>query len=63
MFCLKAAAVKMYNTMWDGKSCTAIAKTFLGTGKKLASNRCHVCLATPLHSDKPTVWDVGPSKS
>ncbi len=48
MFCLKAEAVKMYNTMWDGKSCTAIANTFLGTGKKLASNTCHVCLATPL---------------
>ena len=57
MFCLKAGAVKVYNTMWDGKSYTAIAKTFLDKGKKLASNTCHVCLATPADMNKPSVWD------
>jgi hypothetical protein len=29
-----------------GKSCTSIDKTFLPLGKKLASNTCHVCLAS-----------------
>jgi hypothetical protein len=57
IFCLKDESVKVYNTMWDGKSCNAIAKTFLDKGKKLASNTCHVCLATPADMNKPTVWD------
>ena len=55
-FCLKASSVKVYSTMWDGKSCTSIAKTFL-EGKKLASNTCHLCLATPNDMNKPQVWD------
>jgi hypothetical protein len=56
-FCLKKEAMKVYNTMWDGKSCTSIAKTFLAPGKKLASSACHVCLATPADMNKPTIWD------
>jgi hypothetical protein len=43
--------------MWDGKSCTSIAKTFLGGEQKLSSNRCHVCLAQPGDMNKPEVWD------
>jgi hypothetical protein len=46
-FCLKANSVYIYSTMWDGKSCTTIAKTFLASDKKLASNTCHLCLASP----------------
>jgi len=55
-FCLKANAVKVYSTMWDGKSCTAIAKTFLPREKKLASNTCHICLATPKDMNHADVW-------
>jgi len=54
-FCLKASSVKVYSTMWDGKSCTAIAKTLL-PNRKLASNTCHVCLATPKDMNKADVW-------
>jgi len=56
-FLLKNSSVKVYSTMWDGKSCTAIAKTFLKNGKKLASNTCHICLATPTVMNKQDVWD------
>jgi hypothetical protein len=31
--------VTIYNNMWDDKSCTSIAKTFLETNKKLSSSR------------------------
>jgi hypothetical protein len=47
----------IYNCMWDGKSCTAIAKTYLGAEQKLSSNRCHLCLANPSDMNKPEVWD------
>jgi len=56
-FLLKNSSVKVYSTMWDGKSCTAIAKNFLENGKKLASNTCHLCLATPTVMNKQDVWD------
>jgi hypothetical protein len=56
-FCLKADTVKVYNTMWDGKSCTSIAKTYLGGCKKLSTNTCHLCLATPSDMNKPDVWE------
>ena len=56
-FCLKANTVKVYSTMWDGKSCTSIAKTYLGDAKKLASNTCHLCLATPVDMNKPDIWE------
>ena len=56
-FFLKGSTVKVYSTMWDGKSCTSIAKTFLGNGKKLASNTCHICCATPTDMNKSEVWD------
>ena len=56
-FLLKSSSVKVYSTKWDGKSCTAIAKTFLGNGKKLSSNTCHICLATPTVMNMPEVWD------
>jgi hypothetical protein len=54
-FCLKSKNVKVYSTMWDGKCCTSIARTYL-KGRKLASNTCHVCLATPKDMNKPGVW-------
>ncbi len=43
--------------MWDGESCTAIAKTFLKDGDKLASTSCHVCLATKKDLSKQEAWD------
>jgi hypothetical protein len=43
--------------MWDGKSCTSIAKTYLEENKKLSSSSCHVCLATPKDMNKAEVWD------
>jgi hypothetical protein len=55
-FCLKADSVHIYSTMWDGKSCTSIAKTFLSANKKLASNTCHLCLASPTEMRSPEVW-------
>jgi hypothetical protein len=55
-FCLKAGSVHISSTMWDGKSCTSIAKTFLSAGKKLASNTCHLCLANPGDMNSPEVW-------
>ncbi len=55
-FCLKANAVKVYSTMWDGKSCTAKAKTFIPDERKLASNTCHVCLAPPKDMNNADVW-------
>jgi hypothetical protein len=55
-FCLKAGSVDIASTMWDGKSCTFIAKTFLASGKKLASNTCHLCLATPAEMKSLEVW-------
>jgi hypothetical protein len=55
-FCLKANSVHIYSTMWDGKSCTAIAKSFLAPEKKLASNTCHLCLASPTEMRSSEVW-------
>jgi hypothetical protein len=42
--------------MWDGKSCTSIAKTFLPNDRKLASSTCHVCLATPKEMNSEESW-------
>jgi len=55
-FCLKANAVKVYSTMWDGKSCTSIAKTFLPREKKLASSACHVCHANINDMNEAATW-------
>ncbi len=49
--------MKVYNTMWDGKSCNSIAKTYLGGCKKLSTNTCNLCLATPSDMNKPDVWE------
>jgi hypothetical protein len=43
--------------MWDGKSLTSIAKSYLGEERKLSSNTCHVCLAVPSSMNTAEVWD------
>jgi hypothetical protein len=53
----QAKEVTVYSTMWDGKSLTAIAKTYLPTGKKLASSACHLCLANRDEMSRPDVWE------
>jgi hypothetical protein len=53
----QAKDITIYNTMWDGKSCTAIAKTYLPPANKLSSAACHLCLANPADMSDPNVWE------
>jgi hypothetical protein len=55
--CVQAKDIKIFSTMWDGKSCTAIAKTYLPPGRKLASSSCHLCLANSGDMSKPEIWE------
>jgi hypothetical protein len=54
---IQAKDITIHSTMWDGKSCTAIAKTFLPPSKKLSSSACHLCLANPADMNNPEVWE------
>jgi hypothetical protein len=53
---IQAKDITIYSTMWDGKSCTAIAKSFLPPTKKLSSSSFHICLANPADMSNPEVW-------
>jgi hypothetical protein len=54
---IQAKDITIHSTMWDGKSCTAIAKTFLPPSKKLSSSTCHLCLSNPADMNNPEVWE------
>ena len=59
-FTIKPEPSKIYCTMNDGKTCSAVVSKLLG-GSQISSLKCHVCLQNQAAFSKPEIWETNSS--